>query len=217
MFELLVGFLKWGRDNLLAAIGVMVLLALGLVLYEMSTVVIPVITNEYLADRVQFKTAIASYAVLDQKLNDIRLKYNASRVGLMRFHDGSRDVSGAAFYFVTVATMVGVEVDLPSITDLNASIFSPVYANLTTNKPVCIDTSKLQDGPLKDLEKKRGAAFECFFPIFDLANNLAGFMIVSWLDTADVPVTKDLFAMEADIQQETAKLSGYFLWSGGTK
>lgn len=217
MFEGLGNFLEWVRKNP-GLSSLFTLLAVVLfVAYEVISSLVPSLTTRYMSEHVEFKTAISGYAMLDNSLNRIRAAYNASRVGLYRFHNGSRDVNRVAYYFVSVATMVGISVDLKDLTDVNAAAYAPIYPNMVAGKAWCSYLKDVADGALKQLESARGTVFMCYVPIFDVDNNLAGLLGIFWTDSVTVPEPALRANMTSALASEGERMSGYFLWNNGRK
>ncbi len=113
--------------------------------------------------------------------------------------------------------MVGMSVDLQSITDLNAAIYTPIFDTVLKGSSWSAYTRTLKPGPLKDLETSRGNVFEVYVPIFDLDNDLVGLLGVFWTNEVDIPNIKSRDKMSADLLKTAAEISGYFVWSGKKK
>lgn len=159
------------------------------------------------------KRAVASYAALDTILTRDIARFKASRVGLFRFHDIEHSNNKNAFFFVSVANMVaapGIAIDLPSITNLPASLFTPVLSSLSQHQSVMTIVAELEPGPLKDLAQKRGSRTILWVPIDDLQDNLIGFITLAWLSDGDVPTGKARDEMIAVVQADATRISGYF-------
>ena len=231
-----IGFLgalvSWIRSNVVAALIIIPLVCISAaalyVSYLIITQVVPVWTSTYLAEKTQFKRALASYGPMSDLLSRTLTQYHASRVGLFRFHNGSRDVFQTAFYFVSVDTMVGTSVDLPSLTDVKAAVYSPIFPALLKGQVWSSFTRDMHEGALKDLTMKRGDRYVAYVPIQDLNGNLAGILGLFWLIDAEctaknllddrmvcVPISKNRDAMFQTLSEEANIISGYFLWAGG--
>ncbi len=201
-------FLIWSRDNLLRAVSLAVVGLIAYAGYQAINNFFPIFASSYSSQHADLTRAIASYAKLDAILNRLKTEYHASRAVLFRFHDSSKDASQMAFYFVSVANIVGAAADQESIRDLPASTYTPVLATLVKKQIWFAWQKELPDGPLKDLLAKRGDQAVLYAPMPDLDGNLIGILSLEWLSAPDVPqITDD---MKASLQSNATLISGYF-------
>jgi hypothetical protein len=118
-----------------------------------------------------------------------------------------------AFFFVSIANMVaapGIAVDLPSITNLPASTFSPILPTIMNHKTYFAYIKDMEPGALRELEAKRGSRAVMYVPIDDLADNLIGFITVAWLSEEDIPNDAERTAMISALESDAIRISGYF-------
>lgn len=200
--------LTWARDNLLRAVA-MGLMVLGLYgAYRMIDVFVPLFATDYSTEHADLRRAVESYAKLDTILTRIRLETKSARAALFRFHDSSTDASKMAFYFVSVANIVGVAPDQDSIKDLPASTFTQVLPTLFKDQFWFSWTKDVPDSPLKELLTKRGDRAVMYAPMKDLDDNPIGMLSVEWLSELDVPNIND--KIKADLEANATLISGYF-------
>lgn len=199
---------KWVRENLIKAIIISVFALFIYAGYRVIDSWIPALATNYMNQHADLKREIASNEKLDEILARIRKEYNTSRAALLRFHDGSRDISRMSFYFLSVGNIVGVATDISSIKDIPASTFTPVLPDLIRGGIWFNWTTDLPDGPLKDLLIKRGTRAVLYAPMPDLDHNLIGVLMLEWLSDNDVkPVSE---RMKADLAANAILISGYF-------
>lgn len=161
----------------------------------------------------ELKRAVSSYTALDSIIQKPLVAFHASRVGLYRFHDSQKDLSRMAFFFCSIANIVaapGVEIDLPSVTNLPASTFAPVLPVLMEQKTILLVTKNMPNGALRELNGRRGIKEVLYVGINDLEDNLIGFLEVDWLSDEDVPLEADRAKMINSLEGDTKRISGYF-------
>jgi len=159
----------------------------------------------------RLKKAVERFTALDSILSKTLLSLKASRVGLFRFQNSHKDTTKMTYFIVSAANMVsapGVEIDLPSVTDLPASNFSHVISSLIDHQDVFVYTKDMSESTTKELLLKRGIKAAAFVPIDDLQDNLIGFLEVDWLSKEDIP--KDIESMEKMLESDAVRISGYF-------
>ena len=201
-------FATWARDNLLRAAFMALVALTAYAGYRAIDIFFPVFASSYASQHADLARAIASYAKLDAILDRLKTEYHASRAVLFRFHDSSKDASQMAFYFVSVANIVGAATDQESIRDLPASTYTPVLAALVKKQVWFAWQKELPDGPLKDLLVKRGDRAVLYAPMPDLDGNLIGILSLEWLSEPDVPAITE--AMKQSLTANATLISGYF-------
>jgi hypothetical protein len=206
----------WIRKNFLMFIGISVCLLALFGAYQFIMGFAKDFGTSIATQHEDLKRAVASYTALDTIIEKPLERFNASRVGLFRFHDSEQDISRMAFFFVSVANMVaapGVALDLPQVTNLPASTFASILPTLIEQQPMLLHV-KTMVAPntlaLKELEVLRGARIVLFIPIDDLRDNMIGFLQVEWLSEEDLPSGDDQAAMIKSLTDDAARISGYF-------
>jgi hypothetical protein len=204
----LAEILTWVGTNIVKSL---VFIPVGLILYAAVLFVnawIPGYVGTMTSQHADLSRAIESYAKLDTILETMRTKYHASRAALYRFHDSSKDASQMAFYFVSVASIVGESTDAPGLKDINAATFRPVLDVIVKRNIWFHVRRDVPQGPFKDLIVKRGDQAALFVMMPDLDGHPIGMLSLEWLSAPDIPAMTDL--MKGELTGSATLLSGYF-------
>ncbi len=203
-----VEILVWARNHLAKAV---VLGSFALIIYAGYRAVdefIPEWASTYKTQHADLKRAIASYQKLDEILNRLQKEYNGSRAALFRFHDSSKDLSRMAFYFLSVANIVGVATEPAQLKDIPASTFSTILPSMIKSEIWFGWTKSIPNSPIKDLLIRRGTRAILVAPMKDLDKNLIGILWIEWLSENDIPrITEE---MKASLTANATLISGYF-------
>lgn len=200
--------LTWARDNTLKAV---FLAAFGLMVYagvKAVDVFFPVWGESLNTQHADLRREIASNEKLEEILSRLKVEYKASRAALLRFHDGSKDISKMAFYFLSLGNIVGAATDIASLKDVPASTFTPILPTLVKGGIWFNWTRTIPDSPIKELMMRRGTRAVLFAPMPDLDHNLIGVLMLEWLSENDIPQVTD--KMKADLAANAIQISGYF-------
>ena len=200
--------LVWVGTNLVKSL---ILIPVFLIIYAAVLFInayVPGYVGTLTSQHADLGRAIASYAKLDAILEIEKTKYHASRAALFRFHDSSKDASQMAFYFVSVASIVGESTDTEGLQDLNASIFRPVLDVIVKGDIWFHVRKDVPQGPFKDFFVKRGDQAALFLIMDDLEGHPIGMLSLEWLSAPDAPPMTD--AMKGDLKGTAALVSGYF-------
>lgn len=200
--------LAWVGTNLLKSL---IFIPAALILYALVLFMnawIPTYVGAMTSQHGDLLRAVASYGKLDAILQTTMEEYHASRAALYRFHDSSKDASQMAFYFVSVASIVGEATDSEGLKDINASTFRPVL-DVIVKGGVWFQVRKdVPQGPFKDLLVKRGDQAALFVMMADLEGHPIGMLSLEWLSTPDIPPLTD--AMTGKLKGTAGLVSGYF-------
>jgi hypothetical protein len=161
----------------------------------------------------KFKSSVASYTIIDSMLHDYLTQFNASRIGIARFHNSLHDIGNNSLFFVSFETVIaapGVSSDIEGIANLPATVYSYILPKLLDDNPVFIHTKDLQQSSLKELFIKRGDKVALFVPIRDLSDKLIGTVVIFWLSENDIPPDLVREQMTKTLQDAARRIGGYF-------
>lgn len=160
-----------------------------------------------------FTRSVQSYTVIDAMLHDFLVQYNASRMGIARFHNSIHDIGNNSLFFVSFEQLLaapGVNSDLEAVANQPATVYSSILPAMLEDKTVVVYTKQLPQGPFKELSVRRGDKVMVFVPIRDLTDKLIGMMALSWISALDIPPQgpkRD--AMIKSLQDAAIRVGGY--------
>jgi hypothetical protein len=155
--------------------------------------------------------AVTSFGSIDKLIKQALSTYNASRVSVLRIHDGPTDLSKTTLFSVSVANIVakpGVLIAPEEETDIPASVFAEVLPQLIDHKAYTVLTNNIPNDGLREILEKRQTVESLWIPIVDSGGNLIGMLSADWTDTKAVPLPQD--AMINNMTEISKKISSYF-------
>ena len=129
---------------------------------------------------------------MNECLKSVLVKSNASRVALVRFHNGGRDMNGLSFLKMSMTneeTALGVSPLMPEFQNMFRSFFSYWCEKLIKEGHCYIDdieTLKELDTTMYDYFRSRNVQAIYGIPITNNQNTVVGFIYIEFMDRTKV-------------------------------
>lgn len=153
--------------------------------------------------------AVHSYSHINRILKEILLKSNATSAAVFRLQNIDPEFSTFGTYKVSVANIVAtkdISIDVPKLTNLTASIFSPILQELVDSPSTSIETDSLDNSGLKELLKESNIATSHWIAIRNKNHELIGMLAINWTNANDMPKP---YIAERDLLKYAQGVSGY--------